>query len=185
MRHHVARLVKDGLYKEAIALFAYNHSNALPPSKFTFPYILKACADLKAASHGRMLHAHLLKSGLTNKHTTTDLTNMYMKLGLLHSAANLFDEIPNPGLSILNVLISGLSQNGLFQESFRIFREYSLPSLRLDSVTIASLASACVNVVNGVQLHCLAVKLGVESSAFSATSLVTMYLNCGELGWAG
>ncbi|GER32189.1 pentatricopeptide repeat-containing protein [Striga asiatica] len=185
MRHHVARLVKDGLYKEAIALFAHSHSNSLPPTKFTFPYILKACAKLNAASHGRMLHAHVLKSGLTDKHTTTDLTNMYMKLGLLHSAAKLFDEIPNPGLSILNVLISGLSQNGLFRESFRIFREYSLPNLRLDSVTIASLVSACVNVVNGVQLHCLAVKLGVESSAYSATSLVTMYLNCGELVWAG
>lgn len=184
MRQKIAQLVKDGLYKEAIALYAHNHSASIPPTNFTFPYILKACAALKAVSGGQMLHAHLLKYGFTNKHTTTDLTNMYMKLRLVDSAAKLFDEIPHPSLSILNVIISGFLQNGFSQEGFRVFRQFSVPSLRVDSVTVASVLSACGNVAGGMQLHCLAVKIGVERDDYAATSLMTMYLNCGELGSA-
>ncbi|KAK6160008.1 hypothetical protein DH2020_003389 [Rehmannia glutinosa] len=184
MRHQIAKLVKGGLYKEAVALYSHHHSASIPPTNFTFPYILKACAELNAVPHGQMLHAHLLKAGYTNKHTTTDLTNMYMKLGLVDSAAKLFDEIPNPSLAILNVVISGFLQNGLFEEGFRVFEQFCVPNLRLDSVTVASVVSACGNVVNGVQLHCLAVKIGVERDDFAATSLVKMYLNCGELGSA-
>lgn len=184
MRHKIAKLVKDGLYKEAIALYTHNHSASIPPTNFTFPYILKACAELKAVSHGQMLHAHLFKAGFTNKHSTTDLTNMYMKLGLVDCAAKLFDEIRHPSLAILNVVISGFSQNGFFEEGFRVFEQFSIPSLRLDSVTIASVLSACGSVVNGVQVHCLAVKIGVERDDYAATSLVTMYLNCGEWGSA-
>ncbi|GFP86161.1 pentatricopeptide repeat-containing protein at2g02750 [Phtheirospermum japonicum] len=184
MRHHIAKLVKDGLYVEAIVLYTRHHSASIPPTNFTFPYILKACAELKATSHGQMLHAHLLKSGYTNKHTTTDLTNMYMKLGLIDSAAKLFDEIPNPSLSILNVVISGFLQNGLLEEGFRVFKNHSVPNLRLDSVTVASVGSACVSVVDGSQLHCLAVKIGVERDEYAATTFMKMYLNCKELGFA-
>ncbi|XP_011086385.1 pentatricopeptide repeat-containing protein At2g02750 [Sesamum indicum] len=184
MRHQIAKLVKDGLYKEAIALHTQHHSAAIPPTNFTFPYILKACGELKATSQGQMLHAHLLKAGYNNKHTTTDLTNMYMKLGFVGSAGKLFEEIPHPSVSILNVVISGFSHNGLFEEGFSVFKLFSVPSLRVDSVTVASVVSACGNVVNGVQVHCLAVKIGVERDDYAATSLMTMYLNYGELGSA-
>ncbi|KAL1550993.1 pentatricopeptide repeat-containing protein-like protein [Salvia divinorum] len=184
MRQRIAHLVKDGLYKEAIALYAHNHAASIPPTNFTFPYILKACAALKAVSGGQMLHANLLKFGFMNKHTTTDLTNMYMKLGLVDSAAKLFDAIPHPSISILNVVISGFLQNGLSEEGFRVFREFSVPNLRIDSFTIASVLSACENAADGMQLHCLAIKIGVESDYYAATSLMTMYLDYGELGLA-
>ncbi|KAH6809490.1 hypothetical protein C2S51_027273 [Perilla frutescens var. frutescens] len=181
MRQKIAQLVKNGLHKEAIALYAHHHSASIPPTNFTFPYILKACAALKAVSGGQMLHAHLLKFGFTNKHTTTDLTNMYMKLGLLDSAVKLFDEIPHPSISILNVVVSGFLQNGFSEEGFGVFRQLCVPSLRIDSFTVASVLSACVNVAYGMQLHCLAVKIGVERDDYAATSLMAMYLNCGEL----
>lgn len=185
MRHEIAKLVKSGLYRQAIALYTHHHSAGIPPSNFTFPYILKACAELKALSHGEMLHAHLLKGGHTSKHTTTDLTNMYMKLGSVISAAKLFDEIPHPSLSILNVVISGFMQNGFYEEGFRVFDLFCVRYLRLDSVTVASVVSACRNVVNGMLVHCLGIKIGVERDDFAATSLMKMYLNCGELGSAG
>ncbi|XP_047957628.1 pentatricopeptide repeat-containing protein At2g02750-like [Salvia hispanica] len=184
MRQKIAQLVKDGLYKEAIALYAHNHAASIPPTNFTFPYILKACAALKAVSGGQMLHASLLKFGCMNKHTTTDLTNMYMKLGLVDSAAKLFDVIPHPSISILNVVISGFLQNGLSEEGFRVFRQFSVPNLSIDSFTVASVLSACENAAVGMQLHCLAIKIGVESDDYAATSLMTMYLDCGELGFA-
>ncbi|KAG8366308.1 hypothetical protein BUALT_Bualt17G0062800 [Buddleja alternifolia] len=184
MRHQIAKLVKDGLYKEAITLYTRHNSASIPPTNFTFPYILKACGELKAIPHGQMLHAHLFKAGHITKHTTTDLTNMYMKLGLVDSAAQLFDEIPQPNVSVLNVVISGFSRNGFVKEGFGVFKMFSVPNFRMDSVTVASVVSGCGNVVNGVQVHCLAIKIGVDLDDYAATSLMTMYLNCGELGSA-
>ncbi|XP_051122370.1 pentatricopeptide repeat-containing protein At2g02750-like [Andrographis paniculata] len=181
MRHRIARLVKDGLYKEAIVLYTRRHSVSLPQTNFTFPYILKACAELKSSTHGQMLHASLFKSGYINKHTTTDLTNMYMKLGLIESATKLFDEIPLPSVSLLNVVISGFLQNGLFEEGFRLFKVIGIADLRFDSVTVASVVSACRDSADGAQLHCFAVKTGVEMDADAATSLMTMYFNSKEL----
>ncbi|XP_073146869.1 pentatricopeptide repeat-containing protein At2g02750 [Henckelia pumila] len=182
MRYQIAKLVKDGLYKEAIALFTHLHSASVSLNKFTFPHLLKACAQLKAISHGQMLHAHLLKTGRnTNTHTVTDLINMYMGFRLLNCAVKLFDEIPDPNLSALNVVISGFSKNGLFGEASRIFNLFSVPNLRIDAVTVATLLSACENVENGVQVQCLAIKIGVEMDVYAATSLMVVYLNHGEL----
>ncbi|XP_073294146.1 pentatricopeptide repeat-containing protein At2g02750 [Primulina huaijiensis] len=185
MTYQIARLVKDGLYKEAITLFTHLHSASVSLDKFTFPYLLKACAQLKSISHGQILHAHLLKTGrLTNRHTFTDLINMYMKFHLLNSAVKLFDEIQEPTLSALNVVISGFSKNGLFGEASRIFKLFSVQNLKIDAVTVATVLSACENVENGVQVQCLAIKIGVDMDVYAATSLMVMYLNYGELVYA-
>ncbi|KAL2484589.1 Pentatricopeptide repeat-containing protein [Abeliophyllum distichum] len=185
MRYQIAKLVKDGLYKEAIALYTKLHSASLPPTKFTFPYLLKACAKLNGVSHGQMLHAHLIKTGhQTNIHTATDLTNMYMKFQLLDDAIKLFDEIPDPNIGSVNVVISGFLHNGDCEEAFKIFKVISIGNVRCDSVTIATVLSVCGDVVNGVQVHCLAIKIGVEMDVYSASSLLTMYFTCGDLASA-
>ncbi|EPS69572.1 hypothetical protein M569_05194, partial [Genlisea aurea] len=130
---------------------------------------------------GGMIHAHILKSGYAFKHTVTDLTNMYMKLGLIRNAAELFDEIPEPNLSILNVVVSGFLQNRVVDEGFEVFKFFCMPGLKLDPFTVASVASSCRIVTSGGQVHCLAVKIDLEMDQYVATSLLTMYLNCAEL----
>ncbi|KAM2109878.1 hypothetical protein ACFX1R_012705 [Malus domestica] len=40
---------------------------------------------------------------------------------------------------------------------------------------------ACGSAEHGVEMHCLAVKLGIESDVYVATSVLTMYSNRGEL----
>lgn len=109
---------------------------------------------------------------------------MYMKLNSVDSAAYLFDEIPYPDLSVLNVMISGFSQNGLSLEAFEVFKLFSVPDCKVDEFTIAGVVSKCGNVVNGKQVHCQAVKFGLESNIYAATSLMTMYMRCRELGSA-
>ncbi|CAI9779328.1 unnamed protein product [Fraxinus pennsylvanica] len=185
MRYQLAKLVKNGLFKEAIELYTKLHAAALPPSKFTFPYLLKACAKLNAVSHGQMLHAHLIKTGhQTNIHTATDLTNMYTKFHLLNEAIKLFDEMPDPNIGSVNVVISGFLHNEECKEAFKLFKLLSVGNGKRDSVTIATVMSACSDVVNGRQVHCLAVKIGVEMDVYAATSLMMMYFSCGRLASA-
>ncbi|KAI5437573.1 hypothetical protein KIW84_023622, partial [Lathyrus oleraceus] len=62
-------------------------------------------------------------------------------------------------------------------------REIGLRNLRPNSVTIASLVSArdVKNQSHVQQVHCFALKLGVECDVYVSTSLVTGYSKCGDL----
>ncbi|CAN4080977.1 unnamed protein product [Withania somnifera] len=180
MKNQITKLVANGLHKEAINLYSQLHSFSFCPTKFTFPCLFKACAKLRSIPQGQILHTHLIKYGFDNNvYAATSLTDMYMKLACVDSALKLFEEIPQPNIASLNVTISGFSQNGYHVEAFRMFGLFSGGSqLRPDSVTIASVLSGGVNMNHGVQMHCWAIKIGVEMDIYAATSLLTMYLNC-------
>ncbi|KAL3511160.1 hypothetical protein ACH5RR_030561 [Cinchona calisaya] len=189
MAHQISELVRNGLYKEVLNLYSQLHSASFPASillkKFAFPFLLKACASLKALSHAQMLHAHIIRTGFQfQTHTATVLTDTYMKLNLLDNAVKVFDEIPKPTVGLYNAVISGFAQNGFSKEALNVFRLVNVRRIRPDSVTIASGLSGCGDVKQGVQLHCWAIKIGVEVDIYAATSLLTMYLNCERLGSA-
>ncbi|XP_009798209.1 pentatricopeptide repeat-containing protein At2g02750 [Nicotiana sylvestris] len=182
MKNQITKLVANGLYKEAINLYSQLHSSSFVPTKFTFPCLFNACAKLKAIPQGQILHTHLMKYGFgTDVYAATSLTDMYMKLTLVDRALKVFDEIPQPNIASVNAIISGFSQNGYHFEAFRLFgRLFSSLQFKPDSVTIASILSGCVNSNHGVQMHCWAIKIGVEMDIYAATSLLTMYLNCAD-----
>ncbi|KAM7269658.1 hypothetical protein ACFE04_025155 [Oxalis oulophora] len=186
MRQDIVTLVRNRLYKEAITLYTTNHSSSLPPTIFTFPPLLKACSKLKLPSQGKTIHTHIIKSGfLLHIYVSTALTHMYMNFGFLNEASKVFDEMPHWTLASLNATISGFSENGCWKEAFLVFRHVQTGLFRPNSVTLASVLSACGSIVeHGLQVHCLAIKLGVEKDAYVGTSLVTMYSNCKEIGLA-
>ncbi|KAM0016558.1 putative tetratricopeptide-like helical domain superfamily [Helianthus debilis subsp. tardiflorus] len=182
MNTKLSKLITTGLYTEALSLFSNLHFHSHPLNNFTFPFLLKACSHLQLVSHGQMLHAHLTKTGFNSHiYTATALTDMYMKFKsqFLYSALKVFDEITEPNTTSINVVVSGFCQNGCYQTAFDVFKRFGEYKLRPDSVTVASLLSGCdVSVKDGQQVHCWAVKIGVETDIYVATSLVTMYFNC-------
>ncbi|KAK9935197.1 hypothetical protein M0R45_022308 [Rubus argutus] len=182
MKREIGRLVADGLYREALCLYAQHHSASFLPHKFTFPPLLKACGKLQSLAQAQMLHTHLLKTGfLYNVYSATALTDVYMKLHLIDDALKVFDGMPDRNLASLNAVISGLLQNGHCREALGVFKNVDIGGFGPNSVTVASMLSACENVKQGMEMHCLAVKLGVESDVYVATSTLTMYSNCGAL----
>ncbi|XWS69746.1 hypothetical protein CRYUN_Cryun04dG0205800 [Craigia yunnanensis] len=50
-----------------------------------------------------------------------------------------------------------------------------------NSLTIATVLPACQSLELGMQVHSLAIKLGVELDVYVAISLLTMYSNCEEI----
>ncbi|WCJ32484.1 Pentatricopeptide repeat (PPR) superfamily protein [Euphorbia peplus] len=183
MSERIIKLVADGFYKQALTLHSHLHSSSPPTPHFAFAPLLKACTNLKSSRAGRTIHAHLIKIGYqTDLHSATALTHMYMKLHLLHDALNMFAEMPHPTLPSLNAAISGLSQNGYHREAFKLFTEVGFCGFRPNSVTVASALGACGSVVEHcVQMHCWAVKLGVEMDVYVGTSLLSRYSDCGEV----
>ncbi|XP_076947238.1 pentatricopeptide repeat-containing protein At2g02750-like [Bidens hawaiensis] len=190
MNTKLSKLVTSGLYTEALNSFTTLHSHSHPITNFTFPFLLKACTHLQLVSHGQIIHAHITKTGYnSHTYTNTSLIHMYMKFHLyqtqfpfkfqfLNSALKVFDEMPEPDTTSLNAVISGFVQIGDCKKAFDVFKRFSEFKIRPDSVTIASLLSGCdATVKDGQQVHCWAVKLGVENDIYVATSLVTMYFS--------
>ncbi|XP_054823559.1 pentatricopeptide repeat-containing protein At2g02750 [Prosopis cineraria] len=182
MKRDIAKLVSDGLYREALHIYSQLHSASHSPQSFTFPPLLKACSILKSPSQGQILHAHVIKFGFqADTYASTALTAMYMKLHRLIDALMVFDDMPHRNVASLNAAVSGLSKNGYHGVALRVFKLMGYGNLRPNSVTLASLLSACDGVNSGEQIHCWAVKLGVESDTYVATSLISMYSNAEEL----
>ncbi|CAL5188707.1 unnamed protein product [Lathyrus oleraceus] len=185
----VTKLVANGLYKEALQLYSHLHASSSSHTRnsFTFPILLKACSNLSSPSPSQtqILHAHLFKTGFhSHPHTSTALTASYAANS--HSfpdALKLFDEMPQPSITAFNAVLSGLSGNGPYGQAFGLLREIGLRNLRPNSVTIASLVSArdVKNQSHVQQVHCFALKLGVECDVYVSTSLVTGYSKCGDL----
>ncbi|KAK6922055.1 E motif [Dillenia turbinata] len=183
MKNEIAKLVSNGLYKEALLLYSQLHCrSSLCPSTYTFPYLLKACAHLKLPLQAQMLQTHLMKMGFqSNVYAATALSSMYMKLNYNSSALKAFDEMPERNLVSVNAVISGFSRNGCFREAMRVFQDLGYKGFRPNSVTLVSLLSACKLVRHGNQIHCWVEKLGVGDDVHVGTSMVTMYSNCGEI----
>ncbi|CAL1357327.1 unnamed protein product [Linum trigynum] len=179
---NIVELLDRGLYREAISLHSLLHSAGLPFNGFTFPPLFKACASFDSPLQGQILHAQLLKSGLhLHTHSATSLTNMYMKLHLPHDAVKVFAEMPHPYLPSLNAAISGSASIGLCKEAFALFREVGFAGFRPNSVTVASVLTACYSPELCRQVHSWAVKLGVGGDVYVGTALVTAYCGCGEI----
>ncbi|XP_062218560.1 pentatricopeptide repeat-containing protein At2g02750 [Phragmites australis] len=180
------KLVSDGRYSEALLSYSRGHASGLRPGAFTFPCLLKSCAELKATPAALQLHAQLAKSGLSScPYAATALTSTYARLGRLRDARRVFDEMPERTVPCFNALVAGLAQRGEAGEARRVFRLLLREEgLLLSSVTVASVLPACAGVEQGEQLHGLVVKTGDCLDRYVATALITMYLDCGGVSSA-
>ncbi|XP_021746207.1 pentatricopeptide repeat-containing protein At2g02750-like [Chenopodium quinoa] len=182
MSHNIAKFVTNGYYKQALHLYSHLRSSSLPINHFSYPCLLKSCAKLNYPLQGQIIHTHLIKSGFyCDTYAATGLTHMYMKFRQVKYALKVFDEMPQRNEASFNAMISGFAQNGYFGEALVVFREVGLKRCRPNSVMIASVLSACDVVENGSQVHCWAVKIGVERDVYVATGVVTMYMICSEV----
>ncbi|PQM37369.1 pentatricopeptide repeat-containing protein [Prunus yedoensis var. nudiflora] len=179
MKREIARLVADGLYRDALCLYAQLHSASLRPHKFTFPPLLKACGKLQSAPQAQILHTHLMKTGFSaDVYSATALTDAYMKLHLIDDAVKVFEEMPERNLASFecgDYRVSAKWSMAWKCTAWRAFAEWG-SSWVLDifkkmractgenpnSVTLLSVLSACASLLYlrfGKQVHGLMMKL--------------------------
>ncbi|KAK7386450.1 hypothetical protein VNO78_26688 [Psophocarpus tetragonolobus] len=112
-----------------ILTYAQLRQNAVVPDAYVFPKVLKACSHLTLSITGAVVHKDLIAFGSgpgSNLQVRNSLLDMYSKCGLLGSAKQLFDEMPQRDLFSWNTMMSGYVCNGLPRgavELFRLMRE--------------------------------------------------------------
>ncbi|KAJ6683218.1 hypothetical protein OIU74_021306 [Salix koriyanagi] len=100
-------------FTETLVLFQEMQIEGTKPDETILVSVISACTHLAALDQGKWIHAYIRKNGLKiNIILGTTLINMYMKLGCVEDALEVFRGLEEKGVSTWNALILGLAMNG-------------------------------------------------------------------------
>lgn len=171
---------------EVMELFFSMMRCGIDPDEFTFTSILSSCTSLEYQVLGRQLHSIIVKKRFTsNLFVSNALIDMYAKAGSLKEARKLFELMENRDNISWNAIIVGYVQQEDETEAFDLFQRMISHGIVADEVSLTSILSACGNVKvleTGLQVHCLSVKLGLETRLCAGSALIDMYSKCGAIG---
>eukprot|EP01018_Ginkgo_biloba_P030408 Gb_26155 [translate_table: standard] len=175
--------VTHGHYEESLALYSQMQRASINPDRFTFPFVLKACAGLGTLQQGKNIHTDIIRSGIElNVYVECALIDMYSKCRSMENACRVFDEMSQRNVVSWTAMIAGYAQNGLANEALKVFREMQVAGMKPNLMTITSVLPACTHSVAlqlGKEIHDHAIKSGIESDVFVASALIDMYSKCG------
>ncbi|XP_058099782.1 pentatricopeptide repeat-containing protein At2g44880-like [Magnolia sinica] len=156
---------------------------SVPPDKFTFPFLLKACAHLQALHGGEQLHSHVLKSGLASDPVVRNaLINVYAQIGMLESARWVFDRNPQRDSVSWNSLIGGYLKHGHVEEVGRLFPQMPHQKTLFSwNIMISGCAkSGRPKLAKSLLLQLLS-EFSNSNSPISLTRLISLYMEVGEV----
>uniref|UniRef100_A0A7C9CTI1 Peptidylprolyl isomerase n=1 Tax=Opuntia streptacantha TaxID=393608 RepID=A0A7C9CTI1_OPUST len=161
---------------------------AVLPGKHTFPFILKACSNLKLLGLCKQVHSHVLKFGLDlDLHVVNGLVRGYSVAGSMGDARQVFDEMPESNLSIWTSMISGYAQNDCSNEALLLFNQMVADGFEPNGATLASVLSACAQqecLVLGERIEEFMRERGIELGVILGTAFVDMYAKNGAVAKA-
>ncbi|KAL2516000.1 Pentatricopeptide repeat-containing protein [Forsythia ovata] len=147
--------------------------------------LLNNCKNLKSL---KQIHAYATKIGLGSDPFVAGKLLLHCAVNLsdaLHYARLLLLHNPNPDAFMYNTLIRGLSDSDSPQNSVAVFNRMIKNSNTLpDSFSFAFTLKAVANFQcfrTGSQLHCQALTRGLNTHLFVATTLISMYAECGHV----
>lgn len=99
------------------------HANVVP-DKYTFTFVLKACAKSGGLREGMQIHGHLLKIGIgCDLFAQNTLVHMYATSGCIERARNVLDKMPKRDVVSWNALLSAYVEMGMIELARELFNE--------------------------------------------------------------
>ncbi|EFJ16526.1 hypothetical protein SELMODRAFT_116350 [Selaginella moellendorffii] len=156
------------------------------PKTLALSMVLEACGSLAELKGGKLVHAHVIESGLEGDLVGISLVNMYAKCGTVGEARKVFERINNRSRILWNSMITAYQERDP-HEALHLFREMQPEGVSPDRITFMTVLNACVNAAdleNGRTIHRRIVDSGFAADVRVATALFNMYAKCGSLGEA-
>ncbi|KAK1412337.1 hypothetical protein QVD17_33507 [Tagetes erecta] len=141
----ISGLLQGGMIEETIALFQEMMVHGqIKPDETILVSVISACTRLAALEQGTWVHTYIKKNGLeVNSILGTTLIDMYMKLGCVENAEEVFDKMDKKGVSSWNALILGLAMNGQVEKSLEMFSEMKRSGVVPNEITFVAVLGGC------------------------------------------
>ncbi|XP_024932517.2 pentatricopeptide repeat-containing protein At1g08070, chloroplastic-like [Ziziphus jujuba] len=155
--------------------------------KFTYPFVLKACAGEFAVEKGREVHGVVVRIGYdSNRFLCSSLLSFYGACGDLASARQVFDEFDVKDVVFWNAMIMVYARNEMVAEGCQIFRQMvGVDEVRPNEATVLVLISTCLaskNMKLGREIHGYVMKdVNFPVNVKIGAALVDLYAKCGYL----
>ncbi|KAF5932655.1 hypothetical protein HYC85_028826 [Camellia sinensis] len=108
----------------ALLFFTQMRRLSLPPDAHTFPFALKACAQLRSLSVTCAFHCQSFKFGFSaDVFVVNCLIRAYSVMGCIHDAYQVFDESSYRDVVSYNALIDGFVKTGETERARELFEE--------------------------------------------------------------
>lgn len=159
---------------------------AVLPNKFTYPFVLKACAGLGDLNLGTSVHGSVVKFGFDDDvHVCNTMVHMYCCCsGGIESARKVFDEMPKLDSVSWSAMIGGYVRVGWSTDAVDLFREMQTVGVRPDEITMVSVLSACTDLGTlelGKWVESYIDKEGIQKTVELSNALIDMFSKCGDV----
>ncbi|KAJ8755667.1 hypothetical protein K2173_022262 [Erythroxylum novogranatense] len=172
-----------GPYTKALDLYYEMLDFGVTPTKFTFPFVLKACSALQAREKGQEIHAHAKILGLdSDVYVSTALVDMYAKCGCLVKAEELFQNMANRDVVAWNCLIAGFSLHGAayYDQTMKFLVEMqrSVSPTSSTMVSLIPIVAQANDLRVGKAVHAFCLRRGYNNDVVVETGVLDMYGKC-------
>lgn len=176
-------------FSAVFRLFMQMRRLAVGYDNVTFVCVISASTFIKCIEFGKQIHNVVLKIGFHHDlSVSNNIINMYSKLGFLHSAGQVFDEMKDRDLISWNSMISSYTRDGFEEGSIALFFSMLENGIVPDEFTLSSILRACSasEIFSSLcePLHCCVLKMGLDSDTFVLTGLVSVYAKNGSVAEA-
>ncbi|KAF8655111.1 hypothetical protein HU200_061244 [Digitaria exilis] len=142
----ISSCLSHGLPRHALA--AYQEmvgKDAVAPDTFTYPSVLRACAEAGDLALGRAVHVRAADAGMDGHlFFQNALVSMYAKCGDLVAARRVFDGMGHRDVVSWNSMISGYAASGLWREAVDLFSRMRAEGAEVNSVTWNTVAGGYI-----------------------------------------
>ncbi|KAG9445547.1 hypothetical protein H6P81_011675 [Aristolochia fimbriata] len=181
VRHHV----RNERFRDALRVFNRMQKFDAKPDHFTFPFVLKACAQLPSFRRGTAVHALVSRDGFeSNVFVCNALISMYTRCGSLLDAARVFEEILERKIDDVvswNSMVAAYVQSEQPRHGLQLFRTMRA---KAEVVSLVNVLPACASLGCSIQLrelHCYAQRNGLLWDVFVGNAIVDAYAKCGMM----
>ncbi|CAL0333053.1 unnamed protein product [Lupinus luteus] len=156
------------------------------PNKFTYPFVLKACAGIGGLNLGKSVHGFVVKLGFEDDlHVQNTMIHMYCCCeGEVEFARKVFEGSPKSDSVTWSAMIGGYARSGRSAEAVGLFREMQVVGVCPDEITMVSVLSACTDLGAlelGKWLESYVDRMKITKSLELCNALIDMFAKCGDV----
>ncbi|KAK7351074.1 hypothetical protein VNO77_10238 [Canavalia gladiata] len=174
-----------GFPNEALSLFRSMNRSGVCPNEVTFASVLASCAAASEILLSKQVHGLVTKFGFCgNVILGSSLVDVYAKCGVMVDALKMFREIPHPNAVTWNVIVRRYLDAGDAKEAIFMFSRMFSAEVWPMNFTFSNALVACSSMSaleEGMQIHGVVVKVGLQDDNVVSSSLINMYVKCGKL----